>query len=571
MQALRESVVAAEEALGSRAAAWHAVLATVAAAHGLGARPARPAPLELPQLGVWAEPDAVEHLGAVHESLVAGRSATGTFYTPPALVDWVLDRALPPEGVPHVLDPACGAGHFLVAVVRRLVARGVAASDAVAHVHGVDLDPVAVAITRLRLQVLAGSGVVEPDVCVADGLSAHAGAPYDVVVGNPPFLGQLRSRTASGRVPGFGPYTDTSAVFLAHALTLVGPGGRVALVQPISLLAARDAAPARAAVQAAGAVTAFWSSPTPVFGAAAVLTCAPVVVVGAAQHDVATWHGARFEPGPPVALPAQEWGALAAPSLHIPTVAPTTAGTLADLGSCTADFRDQYYGVVPFVHEGDRGRRGAPLVTSGLIDPARNRWGERETRFAKTRYAAPTVDLDALHAAGTLSAWATARLVPKVLVATQGRVIEAVVDTEGAWLPSVPVLSLVVAPERLWHALAVLLSPPVVALVAARYLGTALSPGAIKLSARQVAALPLPADLDAWSVGADLARAAQLATDAERPSALRECAEAMCAAYDDDRALSWWLERARLRPLAKVASQRPLFPRPWEQEQTGGE
>lgn len=542
MQSLRESVLAAEVALGSRAAAWTAVLATVAAAHRLGADPGAG------ELAAWREPGAVDDLGAVHESLVDGRGASGTFYTPPALVDWVLDRALPDDGRPHVLDPACGAGHFLVAVVRRLVARGIDPTTAVGLVHGVDLDPVAVAITTLRLRVLAPDADPDGlDLRVADGLGAHPRAPYDVVIGNPPFLGQLKSRTASAPVTGFGPYTDTSAVFLAHAVTLVRPGGVVALVQPVSLLAARDAAPARAAVRAAGAVTAFWSSPTPVFGAAAVLTCAPVVTVGAAQGAVPTWSGAGFVPGPEIAMPdtttVTEWGALAAPSVGIPPVTPTTAGTLGDLGACTADFRDQYYGLVPFVRDGGP---GTPLVTSGLIDPARNRWGEVETRFAKTRYAAPTVDLDALHADGRLSSWASARLVPKLLVATQGRVIEAVVDVDGAWLPSVPVLTLTVPPDRVWHALAVLLAPPVVALAAARYLGTALAPTAIKLSARQVAALPLPADLAAWDAGADLARAAQQVADAERPAALRACAEAMCTAYDDHAALAWWVDRARL-------------------------
>ena len=63
---------------------------------------------------------------------------------------------------------------------------------------------------------------------------------------------------------------------------------------------------------------------------------------------------------------------------------------------------------------------------------------------------------------------------------------------------------------------------------------------------RQVAALPLPSDVAAWDVGAELARGAQLASDAERPAALRACAETMCVAYDDHAALDWWVERARL-------------------------
>lgn len=553
---LTASVLAAEAALGSRAAAWDAVLATIAAGHGLDH------PTPAPPVGVldpWRGPDAIEHLGSTYEGLAEGRQASGTFYTPPDLVAWVLDRALPAPTAPTptprrttVLDPACGSGHVLVAAARRLVDHGLAPREAVELVHGVDLDPIAVAITRLRLRVLAPDA--EPDVRVGDGLGEHPGAPYDVVVGNPPFLGRLRPRAPRGgpaaAPTGLGAYTDTSAVFLHRALDLVRPGGTVALVQPLSLLGARDAAPVRAAVAAAGAVTAFWSSVSPVFPGTTVLTCVPVVTTGAPQGRVATWHGPAFTVADDLALPPREWGPLAAPAAGIPVARPRTAGVLGDLATCTADFRDQYYGLVPYVGE-SADREGlsagsARLVTSGLIDPAECRWGRVPTRFNKVRYAAPTVDLEALHADGALSGWARARRVPKLLVATQGRVVEAVVDERGDWLPSVPVLTVTSEQEHLWRLLAVLLSPPVVAAAAARYLGTALAPGAIKLSASQVAGLPLPADRDAWDEGARLAEAAQRGDDAGRRDRLLACAAAMCTAYDDDTALGWWA--ARLRP-----------------------
>ncbi len=561
---LTASVLAAEQRLGSRSSAWDAVLATVAAAHGLAPEvggPPEPGS-DLDQvLRSWRESSALEHLAPTHEALVAGRQASGTFYTPAGLVEWILDR-LPDDPGARVLDPACGSGHLLLARARRLVERGVPSQVAVTLVHGVDLDPVAVAITRLRLRALAPD--VDPttlDVRVGDGLHPHPGAPYDAVIGNPPFLGRLRGRRPAppadnpleppgeptAAPPRAGAYTDLSALFLRHALTLVRPGGTVALVQPLSLLAARDAAPVREAVVDAGAVTAFWSSLEPVFRDTAVLTCVPVVTTDAVQGPVPTWFGPDFVDAGEQALPEHEWGPVAAAAAGIPAVAPRTRGTVGDLGRCTADFRDQYYGLVPFVGESSRTPGHAPLVTAGLIDPAECRWGETSTRFAKTRYGAPSVDLAALHADGTLSTWARARLVPKLLVATQGRVIEAVVDESGEWLPSVPVLTVVAEPARLWHLLAVLLAPPVVATAAARYLGTALAPGAIKLSARQVASIPLPADLEAWDRGAAAARSAQVGDPAERREHLVACAEAMCVAYDDDRALAWWT--ARLRPV----------------------
>lgn len=547
MEDLPGSVLAARAALGD--GAWPAVLQVVAHAHTLApAPPAATADLLAP----WAEPGAADELGRVHESMKAGRQASGTFYTPPPLVEWVLDQALEPllaaGQVPQVLDPACGAGAFLVAVVRRVASRlGVPAAVVVPHVHGTDLDPVGVAISRLLLRIAAPQADPTPTVRVADGLGVHPAAPYDAVVGNPPFLGRLRRRPADAP-RGPGAYTDTSALFLQHALGLVRPGGRVGLVQPLSVLAARDAAPVRRAAAVAGAVTAFWSSSTPVFAGAEVRTCAVVVEAGAEQGPVHTWHGPGLTRGEDLELPAPEWGPLAAPAFGVPSVRLSSDGTLGDVATCTADFRDQYYGLVPFVREAGESFAGAPLVTSGLIDPAACRWGERPARFAGTRYAAPSVDLDALRAAPgahTLAAWAEARLVPKLLVATQGRVIEAVADVHGAWLPSVPVLTVVPEPDLIWHVLAVLLAPPVTALAAGRYLGTALSATSIKLSARQVAALPLPLDRGLWDDGAALARTAQTGPDADRTAALRSCAEVMGRAYDEPGALVWWLERAR--------------------------
>lgn len=503
------------------------------------------------------ERERLERLGAeeaarAYEAEVeraADRRTRGAFYTPAPLVDWVLDRALDGgrHGPVRVLDPACGTGHFLVAAARRL--------GDVRAVWGSDTDPAAVDHARRRLAALDPSvapAEIAERVRVGDGLHVWAGERFDAVVGNPPFLGQLRRRSA-GQTGGLGAYTDTSAAFLHAALELVGDDGVVALVQPLSVLAARDAGPVRAAVAGRGAVVDFWCSPEPVFTGTPVLTCVPVVRVGAAP------------PTPPDA-----WGALAAPTFRIPAVVPVAGGpTVGDVAAVTADFRDQYYGLRPYVVDGGAsvarsdapGRRvprgHAPLVTTGLVEPAECRWGHTPTRFARTRYDAPLVDLAALEAGGdrALARWARARRVPKLLVAAQGRVIEAVVDVEGAWLPSVPVLT--VTPratgevDELWRLLAVTLAPPVVATAATRYLGTGLSPRSVKVSARQLAALPLPTDEEAWARGAEAARSAQCAgSRAERAVALDACATAMTRAYgldpsgDGAAVLAWWRGRA---------------------------
>lgn len=567
VEALREGVVAAARLLGSghahalRAACWE-----VADDRGLAWPGADQPPDEVRELlAPWRAADAVDQLGAVHESLLPARKRSGSFYTPAPLVDHLLDLALDPllgAGPALVLDPACGAGHFLVPAARRIAERcGLARAEAVRWVRGVDLDPAAAEITAFRLWLLApeaGWDEVSGQVSVGDGLRLDDEAAYDVVVGNPPFLNQLRSATVREvGVDGTAPYTDTSAVFLRHAASLVRPGGRVGMVQPMSFLSARDARPVREALRGHGGLVSMWSSATPVFEGTSVLTCAPVWERAAEQGPVLTWQG----PGIAAAGTAEvgedalsrEWGFLAARTFGIPSVRLAAEhGRLGDLGPCTADFRDQYYGLVPYVREAVDGQVGdgeAELVTTGLIDPAESLWGRRPTRFAKIAYDAPVVDLDGLRTEPSLAAWAEARQVPKVLVATQGTVLEGVADVSGRWLPSVPTITVTPPAERLWHVLAVLLAPPVVALAAERYVGAGLTGRSVKLSARQLAGLPLPAEGGWWDRGAELARAAQqAATDAERAGLLGECAAAMCRAYDctDPAVLDWWRERAGL-------------------------
>jgi len=540
------------------------------------------------------------------------RKTSGSYYTPSGLVDCVLTSALDPvldraaasddaEGgllALRVCDPACGAGQFLVGAAKRMALRLAvsrtcsdestrpgfdrAMNDVLSRcIYGVDLDPVAVDLATLALWLESrptplGDRIRDGDAITGEFdwqatfpevFSVTGRAGFDVVLGNPPFLNQLESATASSRAVNaqiaatmdgnLGPYTDISAAFLYRAVRLTAPGGYVGLVQPQSVLAARDAGRIRRALTRSAALTALWASPSPVFDAS-VLTCALTLHVGSAQGPVQILTGPQFRSaGSRELSPGDldgEWSFLIAPSLGIPEVhIGTRHGVIGDVATCTADFRDQYYGLAGYVVESDTGRdvhAFAPLITSGLIDPAEIRWARSSTRFRKTRWHAPAVDLAALRADAALWSWAQDRLVPKVLVATQGRVIEAVADERGVWLPSVPTITVAADGDLLWYLLAVLLSPPVTAYAAARYAGTGLTMTSIKLSAKQIAALPLPERTALWDRAADAARSAQTAPDeATRSAELRSMAELMCRAYgrQDQALLAWWDTRVSRR------------------------
>ena len=112
-------------------------------------------------------------------------------------------------------------------------------------------------------------------------------------------------------------------------------------------------------------------------------------------------------------------------------------------------------------------------------------------RFAKQKFAAPRVDRSSLSPA--LQQWATQRLVPKILIANQTSRIEAVIDRDGAWLPSVPVITCTT--DRLDDVAAVLHSDAATDWVQYHAAGSGLSASSVRLTARLLASIPLPATM----------------------------------------------------------------------------
>ncbi|MFP3901209.1 MAG: N-6 DNA methylase, partial [Acidimicrobiia bacterium] len=212
-------------------------------------------------------------------------------------------------GLPAVCDPACGGGAFLLSAAEALAARGVARADVVRRaLWGADTDPVGLAAAEAALALWAGEPPPPGRLVVADPLRSGAAtwpdAPergFDLVVGNPPFQNQL-DRTTARRAADrealrrrFGAalraYTDTAWLFLLLGCEIAAPAGRVVLVQPQSLVAARDAGVVRRALDDRARLRRLWVERQPVFGAA-VRVCAPVLeVTGRAAPDTAPGPG----------------------------------------------------------------------------------------------------------------------------------------------------------------------------------------------------------------------------------------------------------------------------------------
>lgn len=545
-------------------------------------------------------------LSDAYEQILAGsdRKSRGAYYTPDPIVAAILDDTLGERGMPAVCDPACGSGRFIVEAARRLLRRAGSRSPAWVireHVFGVDLDRCAAELCAYALWVLAGDrslAVAEaaPGIRIGDSLLSPPGAidsgfswtrecprvfakgGFDAVVGNPPFLGQLKAETVTSRTRAatlaewsdgtISGYADEATAFLLLATRITKPGGRVCLIQPLSLLAAEGAHAVRRETLRVGSLTGIWLSERHAFPGVGVHTCAPLLTIGRkAKARIARRLGPDAESAARSTYRSNElareetWSSLLAESLGVPTFTMTSKGTLADLAHATADFRDQYYGLSGCIYESierDPDTRVGPrLITSGHIEPAESLWGIEPCRALKQKWLRPRVRVQSLP--NELRRWASDRLVPKLLMATQTRTPECFADFEGVCLPCVPVIT--ITPRRPVRAtqtlgvLGALLSSPVLAAIAMRrHAGAALSPHALKLSASDLLALPLPArtastarSLKAAAESWLLACAARTQTD--RHIHLLAAATSTLAAYRVLKAerpalLEWWRQLA---------------------------
>lgn len=132
----------------------------------------------LPVDGEGTEGWDTRFLGDLYQDLSeAARKTYALLQTPEFVEEFILDRTMDPAvrefGYEELkmIDPTCGSGHFVLGAFRRLVrlwAEGRPGADvhervraALDSVHGVDVNPFAVAVARFRLLVaaMAASGV----------------------------------------------------------------------------------------------------------------------------------------------------------------------------------------------------------------------------------------------------------------------------------------------------------------------------------------------------------------------------------------------------------------------------
>lgn len=222
----------------------------------------------------------LEFISSIYEEFVTRKDKkkkrkTGTIYTPPHLVDFILDGVLPWKGTEwnlKVLDPACGSGIFLVKSFQRLVWRWKAREKRkpeikdlkrllTKNLFGIDQDEHAVRVasfslylamcdeidpkhywSKVQFPTLRGSTIVASDFFKEDiaGFRAKEDAEsFDIIAGNPPWGRKtIRGSDLSMWEKEGWEVADKNIgpMFLPKAAALSKRKGIVSLLQPSGML-----------------------------------------------------------------------------------------------------------------------------------------------------------------------------------------------------------------------------------------------------------------------------------------------------------------------------------------------
>ena len=208
-----------------------------------------------------------EDLGTYYESILdkEARKGGGVYYTPPFIVDYMVENSLGTllEGKTvdevaaiKIVDPSCGAGVFLLGVYQFLLdwhekhfgnltleKRLKIVTD---NIFGVDIDPLAVEITKyclsmkcsegkdftldLNENIRCGNSLIDTDFCWQKNFPhVFKQGGFDIVIGNPPYVEAKKLKAVAAKLRGdykvYSGTADLSVYFIERGLQLCKPNG----------------------------------------------------------------------------------------------------------------------------------------------------------------------------------------------------------------------------------------------------------------------------------------------------------------------------------------------------------
>jgi hypothetical protein len=371
------------------------------------------------------------------------RKLNGVVYTPLDLARAMVGRLDLAEGM-TVLDPSCGEGVFLVAVLERAQARGISL-----EVEGWDIDGDALAKAEQAMQHTARRLALRrerPWTLVHRDALAPEPRRFDVIVGNPPYLEAKRMPDdMKARVKEVCPIAavgafDLYAAFVERSAKLLAPRGVLSFIVPNRLAVTSNAADLRPWLITQGEVTVIDLSREQAFPDAAVypmivelrrsgasglvnaaLQDRPAPRTGSDALDAAFVNG-RLGGRWPLAT---EPGALR----HLRATFEASTQTLGDLFDFRwtvsfhrAGLRERY------VFASQPGSRHARRFVGGLAFT-----GNREVEGGEVRWGGAWIDYDEARARGDRNPLPPLSLFtqPKVAICQNARRCRAAFDDEG--------------------------------------------------------------------------------------------------------------------------------------------
>jgi len=197
------------------------------------------------------------------------RHALGEYYTP----DWLCERIVNEfefKSNDKILDPACGSGSFLRAVIHRMrkLHTDITAEQISESIYGIDIHPLSVQIAKTTVLLALGGEITKSEkpvhinVILANTLSESGEwenlfslkGKFDYIIGNPPWFtynsvkneeyqNQLKDLAENYKVKPLRsanmPHLEIAAIFMAHCSSFfLHEKGKISFVLPRSFLSA---------------------------------------------------------------------------------------------------------------------------------------------------------------------------------------------------------------------------------------------------------------------------------------------------------------------------------------------
>lgn len=173
------------------------------------------------------------------KELQNGGKATGEFYTPRAITQFIVDHVNPKIGE-TVADFACGTGGFLADAVSHLQKQAKSVDDAMSiqkSIYGIEWKqlPYMLCVTNMYLHNIDDPNIVHGDGLAKDVLDLSDGDLFDCIVMNPPFGGEFNKADLKN-FPDSLASSESADLFVARIIYCLKKNGRCGLVLPDGLL-----------------------------------------------------------------------------------------------------------------------------------------------------------------------------------------------------------------------------------------------------------------------------------------------------------------------------------------------